>query len=124
MTLFYSNTICLFAMLLLYSSFIFDIVMIYNEFKHSFVELLVHYSSVLGGRNYVSMVLRYDLPADTSYDLGHVVDRRGDSPIDSFVVHSFVIRLVEYDYKDRLALFLIFLINLSGCIDSKYLCYI
>jgi hypothetical protein len=123
MTLCYSNNICLFAMLLLYSNFIFDIAMIYYEFKHSFVELLVHYLGGLGGRKYVSMVLRYDLPANTSYNLGHVVDRGGDSPVESYAVHSFVIRLVEYDYEDFLAMFLIFLMNRSGCKDSMLVCY-
>ena len=100
-------------MFLLCSSYIVDIVMINDEFMHLFVELLVHYSSVLGGRDYVSVVLGYYLPADASYDLGHVVDRGSDSPVESFAVHSLVIRQVEYDYKDRLALFLIYLINLQ-----------
>jgi hypothetical protein len=42
----------------------------------------------VGGWHYVSMVLIYCLPANTLYILGHVVDRRCDTPIESFVVHS------------------------------------
>ena len=56
MTLLYFNHMCLFAMFLVCSSNIFDIVMINDEFMHLFIELLVHYSSVLGDKNYVSMV--------------------------------------------------------------------
>jgi hypothetical protein len=86
--------------------------MIYDDFTHLFIELLVHYSSVLGDKDYVSMVLRYDLSVDASYILGHGVDRRCDIPIESFIVLSLGIRQVEHGYKDRLALFLIFLYNL------------
>ena len=71
-------------MFLVCSSSIFDIVMINDGFAHLFVEPLVHYSSMLGDKDY----------------------------IESFVVHSLGIRQVEHDYKDCLALFLIFLINL------------
>ena len=41
----------------------------------------------VGGRHCVSMVLIRCLPVDTPYILGHVVDRRCDTPIESFVVH-------------------------------------
>ena len=50
MTLFYFNNMCWFAMFLVCSSSIFDIVMIYDDLTHLFVELLVHYLSVLGDR--------------------------------------------------------------------------
>ena len=42
----------------------------------------------VGGRHCVRMVLIRYLPADTPYILGHVVDRRYDTPVESFVVHS------------------------------------
>ena len=42
----------------------------------------------VGGRHCVSVVLIRCLPADTHYILGHVVDHRCDTPIESFVVHS------------------------------------
>jgi hypothetical protein len=48
------------------------------------------YSKVhgVGGRDHVSMVLICNLPVNTLYILGHVVDRGCDRPVDSFVVHS------------------------------------
>jgi hypothetical protein len=51
----------LFIMFLLYSSSIFDIVMIDNEFMYKIAKRLIQYSSELSGRHYVSMVLRYCL---------------------------------------------------------------
>ena len=113
MTLFYFNIMCWFAMFLLYSSSIFDIVMIYDGFMYLFVERLIQFSSGLGGKNnYVSMVLRYDLPADSSYIPGVVVVRGSDSPVESFVFHPPSIRLVDNGFKDYLAMFMIFLNNL------------
>ena len=40
------------------------------------------------GRYCVSVVLIRCLPTDTPYILGHMVDRRCDTPIEFFVVHS------------------------------------
>ena len=51
------------------------------------------------------------LPTDTPYILGHVVDRRCDTPIKSVVVHSPFVEYVERDCEGRQALFLIFLSN-------------
>ena len=101
----------LFIVFLVYSSSMFDIVMIDNEFMHMFAKHLAQSSSELSGRHYVSMVLRYCLPADAFCTLGHVVDRRCDTPVESFVVHSLFVEHVERDYKGRQALFLIFLYN-------------
>ena len=42
----------------------------------------------VSGRHYVSVVLIRCLPVDTPYILGHVVDHRCDTPVESFVVHS------------------------------------
>ena len=42
----------------------------------------------VGGRHCISVVLIHCLSANTPYILGHVVDRRCDTPIESFVVHS------------------------------------
>ena len=53
-----------------------------------FAKLLAQYSSELSGRHYVSMVLRYCLPTDAIYTLGHVVDRDCDTLVEFFVVHS------------------------------------
>jgi hypothetical protein len=56
------------------------------------------------------MVLRYCLPVDALYTLGHVVDRGCDTPVESFIVHSPFVEQVEPNYEGRKALFLIFLI--------------
>jgi hypothetical protein len=78
---------CAIAKFLLYSSSIFDIIMINDKSTHLFVELLVFYAHMLGSRKYVSMVLRYNLLADSPYTPGRVVDRGCDRPIESFVVY-------------------------------------
>jgi hypothetical protein len=70
-----------------YSSSIFDIVMITDKCTHLFVELLVFYAHMLGSRKYVSIVLRYNLLADSPYTPGRVVDCGCDKPIEYFVVH-------------------------------------
>ena len=49
---------------------------------------------------------------NTPYILGHVVDHRCDTPIESFVVHSLNIGQVGSSYEGRQALFLIFLSNI------------
>jgi hypothetical protein len=86
---------CAIAKFLLYSSSIFDIVMINDRSTHLFVELLIYYACMLGSGKYVSMVLRYNLLADSPYTPGYVVDHGHDRPIESFVVHPPSIRLVE-----------------------------
>jgi hypothetical protein len=95
MTLCYFNAIWAISKFLLYSSSIFDIFMTNDKSTHLFVELLVYYACMLGSRKYVSMVLRYNLLADSPYTLGRVVDRGRDRPIESFAVHPPSIRLVE-----------------------------
>jgi hypothetical protein len=78
----------LFIMFLVCSSCILNIVMIDDEYMHMFAKRLAQFSRELSGRHYVSMVLRYCLPADALYTLGHVVDRGCDTHIESFVVYS------------------------------------
>jgi hypothetical protein len=95
MTLCYFNVMCAIAKFLLYSSSIFDIVMINDKSTHLFVELLVFYVHMLGSRKYVSMVIRSNLLADSPYTPGSVVDHGCDRPIESFVVHPPSIRPVE-----------------------------
>jgi hypothetical protein len=41
----------------------------------------------VGGQHCVSVVLIHCLPANALYTPGHVVDRRCDIPVESFVVH-------------------------------------
>ena len=62
--------------------------MIDDEFMHMFAKRLGQYSSELSGWHYVSVVLKYCLPADAFYTLGHVVDWGCDTSVESFVVHS------------------------------------
>jgi hypothetical protein len=98
-------------MFLVYSSSIFDIVMIDNEFMPKIAKCLIQYSSELSGQHYVSMVLRYCLPVDAVYMLGHVVDHGSDTPVESFIVHSPYVEQVEPGCEGSLALFLFFLSN-------------
>ena len=86
--------------------------MIDYEYIHMFTKRLAQYSSELSGWYYVSVVLKYCLPADTFYTLGHVVDHGCDTPIESFIVHSPNVRLVGSSYNGRQASFLIFLSNI------------
>jgi hypothetical protein len=95
MTLCYFNVMCAIAKFLLYSSSIFDIVMINDKSTHLSVEILVYYALMLGSIKYVSMALRYNLLVDSPYTLGLVVDRGHDKSIESFAVHPSSIRLVE-----------------------------
>jgi hypothetical protein len=82
-----------------------DIVMIDNKFIHMFAKRLAQYSSELSGQHYVSMVLKYYLPADALYISVHVVDREYDnlcSPLP-------FVEQVEPGCAGNQALFLIFL---------------
>ena len=88
-----------------------DIVMIDDKFMHMFAKRLAQYLSGLSGRHYVSVVLKYCLPMDALYTLGHVVDHGCDTPVESFVVHSPFVEQVEPGCEGSQALFLIFLSN-------------
>jgi hypothetical protein len=74
---------------LVYSSYIFDIVMISNDFMHMFAKHLVQFRIGLGGRYDVGTVLILNLPMNAPYILGHqVVDHGCDIPIKSYIAHS------------------------------------
>jgi hypothetical protein len=107
---------CATAKFLLYSSSIFHIIMINDKSTHLFIEILVFYAHMLGSRKYVSMVLRYNLLADSPYTPGRVVDRGCDRPIESFAVHPppASIRLVEQWFLRGLSFVLDFPGNLRG----------
>ena len=85
--------------------------MIDNEFMHKIAKRLAQCSNELSGRHYVSVVLKYCLPVDAFYTLGHVVDHGCDTSIESFVVHSPFVEQVEPGCEGRQDLFLIFLSN-------------
>jgi hypothetical protein len=89
-----------------------DIVMIDDEYMHMITKRLAQFSRELSGRHYISMVLRYCLPVDALYTLGHVVDYGCDTPVEFFVVHSLFVEQVEPGCEGRQALFLIFLSNI------------
>jgi hypothetical protein len=111
MTLCYFNIILLFIMFLVCSSCMLDIVMIDDEYMHMFAKLLAQSLRELSGRHYVSMVLRYCLPVDAFYTLGHVVDCGYDTLVESFIVHSPFVEHIEQYCDRKQALFLIFLSN-------------
>jgi hypothetical protein len=104
----------LFISFLVYSSCIFDIVMISNDLMHMFAKHLVQFRIGLGGRYDVGVVLILNLPVNAPYILGHqVVDHGCDIPVESYVAYSPNIGQVEPSYKERIALFLIFLSNVT-----------
>jgi hypothetical protein len=75
----------------------------------------------VSGRHYVSVVVTRCLPTDTPYILGHVVDRKRDTLVESFVVHSSNIDIqVGSSYEGRQALFLIFLSNIPYDLRHDY----
>jgi hypothetical protein len=86
-------------MFLVYSSCIFDTIIVDDEFMYMFIERLIQFSRELGGTYYVSVVLRYYLPANAPYMPGHVVDRGCDRPVESYVVHPPCVGLVEPGLK-------------------------
>jgi hypothetical protein len=49
----------------------------------------------VGGRHYVSVVLRYCLFVNAPYTPGCVVDRGFDKPVESYVVHPPCVGLIE-----------------------------
>ena len=75
-------------MFLVCFGYMLDIVIVDTTFMHKFAKRLAQYSSELSGQHYVSVVLKYCLPADAPYILRHVVDQKCDTLVDSFVVHS------------------------------------
>jgi hypothetical protein len=102
--LFYFNIIMFLSILfLVYSSSIFDIVLIDNKFRHKFVERLVQLRIGLGGRSNVDMVSRLYFTANAPYFPGHVVDREGVfySFVEFTVVHSPNLGQVEPSYLEK-----------------------
>ena len=78
--------ILLLICVMLYASRILDIVVLYYLFMNMFAKRLAQYSSELGGRLYVSEVLRYRISAKTPFMPGRGVDRGGDSTVESYVI--------------------------------------
>jgi hypothetical protein len=79
----------LFISFLVYSSCIFDIVLISNDFMLMFVKHLVQFRIGIGGRYDVGMVFILNLPMNAPYIIGHqLVDHGCDIPVESYVAHS------------------------------------
>jgi hypothetical protein len=87
MTLFYFNIIFLFIMFLVCSSYILNIVLFDDLHLHIFVEYLIQFARELNSFDYVSMVLRYEIPLRMLAMCWEVIDRVGDSYVESFAVH-------------------------------------
>jgi hypothetical protein len=112
-------------MTLLYILYMFSIILfiVYFDYMPNIVRMSLYsnirlYSahsltSWVSGQYRVSMELRHCLPANAPYILGHVVDRESETPVKSFVVRSPNIGQVGPGCEERLALFLIFLSNVS-----------
>jgi len=99
MTLLYFN-ILLFIQFLVYSSCIFDIDVIYDDYRYMIVKRLIQYSSESGGAHYVDMVSRYIVYLRRHPDVsGRVVVRVGDSCVGSFVVHPPYVGLAERGHE-------------------------
>jgi len=82
-------------MFLVCSSCIFDIVMIDNKCIHMFAKRLVLIMRELGGRLSLSVVLRWHLPTDASYWSGFVVDHGYDNLVESCIVHTPSITIID-----------------------------
>jgi len=101
----------LFIMFLVYSSSIFDMVMIDNKFMYMFAKRLALFVGGLGDRCHVSMMLRSSLYATTPSWLDHVVDHGSDSSIESFIFHPPLIGLVELQLRTKFSYVLAFYSN-------------
>jgi hypothetical protein len=112
MTLLFILLMFLVIMFIVYFDYILSIV------GSSTYSCISSYSTLFGvhgvsGRHCVSVVLIRCLPVDTPYIPRHVVNRRCDTLVESFVVHSPNIGIqVGSSYEGRQALFLIFLSNI------------
>jgi hypothetical protein len=74
-------------MLLVCSSYILDIVLFDDLHLHMFVEYLIQFARELSCFDYVSMVLRYEIPLRVPAICREMVDHIGDNHVESFVVH-------------------------------------
>ena len=67
----------------------------------------------MSGQYYVGMVPIPFFPAIAPYIPDLVVDRGCDTPVESYIVHLLIVDRIEHNYyKERMALFLIFLCNI------------
>jgi hypothetical protein len=81
----------LFIMFLVCSSYILDIVLFDDLHLHMFIEYLIQFVRELSSFDYVSVVLRYEIPLRMPAMCREVIDHVGDSFIESFIVHPLYI---------------------------------
>jgi hypothetical protein len=74
-------------MFLVCSSYVLDIVLFDDLHLHMFVEYLIQFVWELGSFDYVSVVLRYEIPLRMPTMCREVIDRVCDSCVESFAVH-------------------------------------
>ena len=74
-------------MFIVYFDYMLGIVRVIIMFMHRIAKLSLLCSKGVSGRHCVSMVLICCLPMDAPYIPYRVVDREGDSLVESFVVH-------------------------------------
>jgi hypothetical protein len=76
----------LFIMFLVCSSYVLDIVLFDDLHLHMFVEYLIQFTRELSSFDYVSVVLRHEIPLWMPAMCREVVNRVGDSCVESFAV--------------------------------------
>jgi hypothetical protein len=98
-------------MFIVYFDYMLSIVRIIIVFMHKFAKRSVLCTFGVSGRHCVSMVLIRFLPADALDIPDRVIDRGGDSLVESFVVHLPFVGQVGRGCDGSQALFWIFLSN-------------
>jgi hypothetical protein len=74
-------------MFLVCSSYVLDIVLFDDLHLHMFVEYLIQFARELSSFDYVSVVLRYEIPLWVPAMCRELVDHVGDSCVESFAVY-------------------------------------
>ena len=87
MTLFLILFMFLVIMFIVYFNYMLGIARVIIMFMHKFAKRSLLCTYGVSGRHCVSMVLIHCLPTDAPYISDHVVDCKGDSLVESFVVH-------------------------------------
>jgi hypothetical protein len=110
MTLFYIFIMFLVIMFIVYFDYMLSVVRVIVIFMHMFIKRSSLSSNGVSGRHCVSVVFIPCLPANAPYIPDRVVDREGDNPIESSVIHLPSVGLVgpSCDGSNQ-ALFLLFI---------------
>ena len=87
MALFFIFTMFFVIMFLVYFDYMLGVVRVIVMFMHRIAKRSFLLMNGVSDRHCVSVVLIRCLPVDAPYILNHVVDRKGDSLVESFVVH-------------------------------------